>query len=51
MEEEADEDEDDGDEDDDDDDSTYTPGGEDIEKDPSYRPSKEERQAARDEDS
>ena len=50
LEEEADDDEDDDDEDDDDDDDTYTPGGEDSEKDPSYRPSKEERQAAREED-
>ena len=53
LEEEAEVDEDEDDDDDDDqdyDDSTYTPGGDDSEKDPSYRPSKEERQAARDED-
>ena len=41
---------DDDDKDGDDDDETYTPGGEDSEKDPSYQPSKEECQAARDED-
>ena len=54
LEEEADDDNDDYDDDDDDDDdyddSTNIPGGDDSEKDPSYRPSKEERQAARDED-
>ena len=54
LEEEAEDDEDEDDDDDDDDqdydDSTYTPGGDNSEKDPSYRPSKEERQAARDED-
>ena len=50
LEEEAEDDEDDDDDDEEYDDSTYTPGGDDSEKDPSYRPSKEERQAARDED-
>ena len=43
LEEEAEEDEDDDNDDDDDqdyDDSTYTPGGDDSEKDPSYRPVK-----------
>ena len=52
LEEEAedDEDEDDEEDDDDNDDDTYTPGGEDSEKDPGYQPSKEERQAAREDD-